>query len=406
MKDYCKASSPEALEERGCAVCGSLTNINDCTSLDSEIRTKLQYLEKFAETCTRRERGKESDPILHVPGPVIDQDCTDICRTCLTSVKKNQLPRSALANGLWLGKVPNELQNLTWAEERLISKVRTNNFYIKVSKSGFKKIKNHVVSFENPTQAIYNTLPPSKEELDACIAVMFVGADKPSTKELNNTPFVVRRTKVQKALEWLKMNHCDYYDLDISQKNLNEYPEEGFPFTIHYVISQSDSNRAPEATSKHEVEADEGVSSGQSPIIIHGLLEKDVDTKPWKLLGSKALHHLREKDGKMMAVGHKETPESIFKNPKLYPQIFPWLFPYGLGGIDNENQTKHVSSKAHKKQLLMYHDKRFQKDRLFCLVAFNHEQIKDSTGAGFIMTKQSSFQKITQRILNLDMMCL
>ena len=38
--------------------------------------------------------------------------------------------------------------------------------------------------------------------------------------------------------------------------------------------------------------------------------------------------------------------------------MFPWLFPYGLGGIG----TTTLSDKEHKRHLLMYHDKCFQVD--------------------------------------------
>ena len=35
----------------------------------------------------------------------------------------------------------------------------------------------------------------------------------------------------------------------------------------------------------------------------------------------------------VLAIGHAEKPELIYDNPQLYPMMFPWLFPYGLGGI-------------------------------------------------------------------------
>jgi len=35
---------------------------------------------------------------------------------------------------------------------------------------------------------------------------------------------LVRRQNVQEALEWLKLNHQDYEDLEISQDNLASYP--------------------------------------------------------------------------------------------------------------------------------------------------------------------------------------
>ncbi len=36
------------------------------------------------------------------------------------------------------------------------------------------------------------------------------------------------------------------------------------------------------------------------------------------------------------------------------------------------------------------------------MFAFNHEQLKDSTTAGFILTKQSGFDEICKRIYNLN----
>ena len=38
-------------------------------------------------------------------------------------------------------------------------------------------------------------------------------------------------------------------------------------------------------------------------------------------------------EGKILAIGHAEIPESIYGNPQLFPSMLPWLFPYGLGGI-------------------------------------------------------------------------
>jgi hypothetical protein len=101
-----------------------------------------------------------------------------------------------------------------------------------------------------------------------------------------------------------------------------------------------------------------------------------------------ATKHLDD-GGKVLAIGHSKGPQSIWKNSKLYPQMFSWLFPYGLGSIGHERQKYRLSDEEHKRHLLMYHDKCFQKDPHFPLIAFNHEQIKDSTKAGFILAKQS-----------------
>ncbi|EIW62918.1 uncharacterized protein TRAVEDRAFT_107290, partial [Trametes versicolor FP-101664 SS1] len=49
----------------------------------------------------------------------------------------------------------------------------------------------------------------------------------------------------------------------------------------------------------------------------------------------------------------------------------------------------------------MYHDKRFQLEPLFPLVALNHEQIKKSTTAGYLLADKSKFGEIANRLLNI-----
>jgi len=47
-----------------------------------------------------------------------------------------------------------------------------------------------------------------------------------------------------------------------------------------------------------------------------------------------AAKHLDD-GGKVLAIGHYPEPQSIWKNPKLYPQMF-MAFPYGLGGLSHQ----------------------------------------------------------------------
>ena len=95
-------------------------------------------------------------------------------------------------------------------------------------------------------------------------------------------------------------------------------------------------------------------------------------------------------EGKILAIGHAETPESTYGNPQLFPSMLPWLFPHGLGGIGQTEHKYKLSSMMHKQHLLMYYDKRFQKDPHFPLIAFNHEQMKESTTAGYLTAERKS----------------
>jgi hypothetical protein len=217
-------------------------------------------------------------------------------------------------------------------------------------------MKANAISFANPMPKIYNTLPPPADEMDDVLAFIYTGPCRPTKAEFECTPLLVRRNKVANALEWLKLNHVDYFDLEISQENLNTYPENGPSVVVDY--RQSKTNKDPEATSLHDNEDEDGTEEGPCPFIVHGLAGEEFSTKSIKEIKSLALQHLTS-EGKILGIGHAEQPESIYANPQLFPQMLPWLFPYGMGGIEQPQHHNKLSTMMHKRHLLMYHDKRF-----------------------------------------------
>ena len=78
---------------------------------------------------------------------------------------EEKMPILALANGLWIGKIPDELKDLTYAEHLLIVRVHHNRHIVKVSSDMFKMCAN-AISFSNPMPKIYNVLPPPIEDMD------------------------------------------------------------------------------------------------------------------------------------------------------------------------------------------------------------------------------------------------
>ena len=89
------------------------------------------------------------------------------------------MPSLALANGLWVGEIPDALQDLTYAEQLSIARVRHNRCIVKVS-SGMFKMHANAISFSNPMPKIYNILPPSIEEMDEVLAFIYTGPCKPT----------------------------------------------------------------------------------------------------------------------------------------------------------------------------------------------------------------------------------
>ena len=382
---------PKNIEESGCAVCGLLKPIHELSFLKN-VKNFLHVLQQ--EGVTRVERKTEDKKVHEYKGPVLDYSCNKICNDCRMSVRNGKVPHLALAKGLWLGKVPDELKCLRFVEKLLIARVRHTCCYVKVA-SGMRKMKANVIAFQTPIPKVYDILPPPRAEMNEVLAILFTGPCKPTESDLSRTPFLVRRNHVANALNWLRLNHSDYADIKISKKNLDEYPEHEIPVSIEYI--QSETNKVPEGTSIFDTEPDDGTDSGECSFTVHGLTGDMLDTMTTNTIKAMALRHLNN-EGKILSIGHSKDFESMWNNPQLYPQMFPWLFPYGMGGIGATN----LSDNEHKKCLFMYHDKRFQTDINFPFVAFSHSQMKQTSTQSFLLVDQARFENITQRLLNLN----
>ncbi|KAF8232128.1 hypothetical protein L208DRAFT_1032704, partial [Tricholoma matsutake] len=113
--------------------------------------------------------------------------------------------------------------------------------------------------------------------LDEVLAVLFTGPCRPTEKDFKRTPLLVRRNHVARALEWLKLNHADYPDLDISYDELNRYPEDTPPVGVQYQHSLT--NKVEEGTSVFDDAVDDGIEAGDCPFVVHGLTGEQLDTK-------------------------------------------------------------------------------------------------------------------------------
>ena len=398
VNDFCADTSPSTFEESGCAVCGQLTPYSELIPV-ANCGCDLSPL--VAPGVTRRERSSQSVPIQELEGPVIDRTCKNICLNCVQSLEKGKVPKHALANGLWLGVVPDELKGLTFAEKMMIARVRHNRAVVRVS-SGRAKMVANVIMFSNPTLAVYRMLPPSRDEMKEVLACIFTGSAQPTEEDFKRTPFLVRRDKVSNALDWLKLNHSDYQDLEISDENLKSYPLSGVPVHVDFKKTRpEESNKLPAAMSSHDMEEEDGTEEGICPFAVHGITGEEYTKLSMTQLKARALKHLHDQ-GKVLGIGHEDKPQSIYDNPQAYPQMFPWLFPYGYGGIGQARHKKKMSEAEHKNHLLMYHDKRFQTDLYFPIVAFNHEQLKAGITGSFLLAKRKKFNQISQRLTALD----
>ncbi|KZV64113.1 hypothetical protein PENSPDRAFT_588898, partial [Peniophora sp. CONT] len=276
ISNFCSEFSPENVLESGCMVCGQLTLRKDLTAVD-ENSFDWDLLCDETSLMTKAERLHDDDPNDCIPGPVIDTTCgRDVCKPCLRSLtaKQPKRPRFALANGLWLGNIPEELQGLTFAERLLISRVRFNYCVVKVTSSMHYKMRANAIMFPSPIAKIYDILPPRREELDEVLAYLFIGPHKPTKQDHERAPMLIRRNKVWDALTWLKRNHSGYKDLELSHENLETYSEDEPPVIVNY--KKWTGEKEPESSAVYNEPENEGTEEGPCPFAVHTVEAADI----------------------------------------------------------------------------------------------------------------------------------
>ena len=230
--------------------------------------------------------------------------------------QKKIVPLLSLANGNWLGDVPDELRGLSYAEKLLVAKVRKNWCIVRID-SGFHEMHASAVLFPNPVTKIYKALPPHRDEMDTVLAVIFRGPGKPTPEDLCQTPLLVRTSRVHAALQWLSINHEDYTEIDISETNLKSYVDNEIPVVIQYHPINDVTD--PLSTATHADIEETGISEGPCPFMVHGVIVDELPIHDTDKLTAIAIAHLRDKSA-VLSIGRGE-PTSIFHNPQLSSSI-------------------------------------------------------------------------------------
>ncbi|KAI0753906.1 hypothetical protein BC629DRAFT_1663000 [Irpex lacteus] len=284
-----------------------------------------------------------SDPLFCSAGVVPDNP----------RVASNNIPPMSLRNSRWLGEIPVQLCGLTFMEKILISRYRHNRCIVRVDMHAPYKMRANAVVFAQPVGKVLSVLPMPKTELDSIVAVLFTGSVAPTVSDFQRTPV---------------------------------FPTgEGDPVAT---LGVSDSALPS------------GTDSGVCPLSVHGVTEEDLVTMSFNEQASRAMYHLKAGGG-VLSVGSRSSPESIYDNPELFPGLFPWLYPYGLGGPESPRKVDLPRS-MYFRACLLYHDRRFQQDPYFPFIVLNQSQIRESSVGGYILTERRNFNSVADKILSTD----
>ncbi|CAG8587014.1 13678_t:CDS:1, partial [Acaulospora colombiana] len=401
------AISEHSLREIICSICARLSPKSSASTY-SLSDPCLSILCRDNSHITRIERHHATEPIRQVVGPILHSSAHQsgivlACIECNHSLLQSRIPKSSLANGNWIGDIPSCLLDLNFIEKLLVAKHRHNVCVVRVSE-GHGRLRCNAVVQARPIQRVVSHLPPTPDELAEVLAIIFTGSKSPDASLFERTPLLIRRSRVRRALEWLILNHDDYADISLSMQNLNMYQENQPPVCVLSRVSERIEPVPPEAQGINfdpNTYADGWRGTESCEFAVSGLTEAEYDSLSYDLLKAKSMQHLKN-GGRILAIGHEETPQSLYHNPQLFPSLFPWLYPYGKGGFNSPLQRIRMSAQAQCRDRLLYGDRRFQEDEYFMYIAFNHEQIRMASVQNNLSVKRSNWSKIENDLLTAD----
>ncbi|KAJ3486464.1 hypothetical protein NLI96_g4222 [Meripilus lineatus] len=400
IREWAQAVTMDEIAEAACGCCGQLSQIKSC-KYEELTHPMFQLLASNDELGGGR-----------LPGtPVICSAAVStrngikvvrLCTQCWANLKRRTVPTKALANGLWLGDVPPQLKKLNFVEKLVIALYRHNVSVARVAKGQRKMITNAIV-FPQPVAQLNKVLPITKTELDECLVVVFTGPNPPTAQDYLRTAFLVRPNVIHDALLWLKANHLDYKDVIISTENLRQYEANPAvpPVGVKVISTNGQGNVEMQNVPSYASDTEIGTETGPCPLAVAGLVGENLTEMSKEQKVALALKHMDE-GNPFVIYGRSSDPESIYSNPQLYPGMFPWLFPYGMGGFANARMRPKLKQGPHVKALLMYHDYRFQTDEYFPFLVFNQMQIKASVRGGYLLANRKNFNETMNKILSID----
>ena len=148
-----------------------------------------------------------------------------ICHRCARD--KGRPKKFSKDNFMLPSPVPKQLQDLTQTEEMLSSRaLPIMSVYVKPG--GQRAYKGHCINLPQNIQQLADHLPHYPK--DVCVIIVRMKGKSNTFKYI-----IVRRQKVQDALNWLIAHNPHYRAIKINQHSLNSLPENGIPSEIQQV---------------------------------------------------------------------------------------------------------------------------------------------------------------------------
>ena len=365
---------------------------NSNRSQNTQLPQRQQQQQQQQAHGTTNNRAKSADPVRDAMEAIqtfeneqmsYSFNTCPVCNECRLEMKmsrdksmchrcqqdKNHVKMFSKENLMDPGYMPEELKDLTLVEQQLICRLAPA-ISLHMLKHGGLAAKGHCVTFPQSIDEPAQIFPRLPEEINI-IKVRKKG------KSDTSKDFVVRRYRVQHALEWLKMNNPAYRDIQISAERLAQLPIDGelhngklfeFEDTMPRVIDMGP------AVEQLDLEADvppthSSVLLPETPVDIRQQVENTVRD----VIGPNHGEVTKDKRNTVTIPWPTQDlqPISEFTTVNFFTMSFPTLFPHGTADFHINRPITCQSMSDWAEHLLWYRDGRFAQHHIFKFVVHN-----------------------------------
>ncbi|KAK3924147.1 Deoxyribodipyrimidine photo-lyase [Frankliniella fusca] len=249
-------------------------------------------------------------------------------------------------NNLNPGPIPLELQDLSFVERQLISRI-------------------HPVD----VQELVDILPINLSDLKSIITIRLDNSN-------GYSDFQVNRNKVFMALKWLKNNNPLYSNIEISTERLNCLPENGNVYKLMNGYDKILATENKDDTENDYSDSDSYDSDDEFDLeLINDLHDEINSEEEFNEITYTDVPNIKtftqndqinsNLNGSVYiwpTIG--VTPINEFSSPGYISMAFPTLFPYGTGDYSMID-SKHLKLTDYVDYLMFYEDGRFARDERF-----------------------------------------
>jgi hypothetical protein len=294
-----------------------------------------------------------------------------LCDTCHASLSKESThpPKFAIANGFFIGRLPEHLAEATWIET-IMTQLVTVVAQTRVMRGGrHRAIRSHCMVFD-ATPGPPATLLPRRVDRDGPYSIVLAG---PLTASQTDTIRKLHRARGQVVQDLLKFytSHNPFYDgVEVSNTRLQALDtDDSVCDRVCIVHKDADASAAIDVEQSSLTDDATGIEGeSEADVIERNILLAPQDVVPDVSFVQRVVDLNAHEPATVprLQVNHSSRYASAVN---VEAKMYPHLFPFGRGH-PGESRCVHVSKHDCMRHYAMLSSRRFAQDPTFMMTAF------------------------------------